>query len=205
MLRFESAAPPLDQPRIGLRAARLLSRAELMGLLSQRAPVTRLDLPYLRRAVYQLTRRSGVGRGALLELRGTDDPTELERILERLGAALEESPVPASEWRPLIKVLGGELLADLVDVSPASLRRYAGGVRATPDEVAARLHALALVVADLGGAYNEIGIRRWFARPRSPLRGHSPRHLLRGAWDPHGAAAERVRALASSLVASPAT
>jgi hypothetical protein len=65
--------------------------------------------------------------------------------------------------------------------------------------VAARLHWLAMVVADLAGAYNNFGIRRWFERPRSQLQGKSPRQVLGNAWSPDDEAASRVRALASVL------
>jgi hypothetical protein len=37
--------------------------------------------------------------------------------------------------------------------------------------VAERLHWLAMVVADLAGSYNALGIRRWFERPRALLGG----------------------------------
>lgn len=85
------------------------------------------------------------------------------------------------------------------------MTRYERGDRRTPDEVAARLHFLALVVGDLAGAYNEIGIRRWFDRKRSALDGHSPAELLAGAWQPEHPAPRRVRELARALVTSPGT
>jgi hypothetical protein len=68
-----------------------------------------------------------------------------------------------------------------------------------PDAVAARIHWLALVSSDLAGAYNALGIRRWFDRPRTQLDGKSPRQLLGRGWNPDGAKAERVRALAAAL------
>ncbi|TMK24849.1 MAG: hypothetical protein E6G64_16815 [Actinobacteria bacterium] len=75
----------------------------------------------------------------------------------------------------------------------------------TPDEVAERLHFLALVVADLAGSYNEFGIRRWFARPRPQLDGRSPSHLLRGNWRSDQPGPQRVRELARALTGSLAT
>jgi hypothetical protein len=65
--------------------------------------------------------------------------------------------------------------------------------------VAERLHWLALVVADLAGAYNDYGMRRWFERPRSQLGGKSPRQLLGRRWNIDSEATARVRALASVL------
>lgn len=98
-----------------------------------------------------------------------------------------------------------ELLAELLGISLSSLRRYASGTRHTPDDVAARLHFLASVAADLLGTYDARGVRRWFARPRSALGDRAPKDLLRGAWSPDDEGPRAVRALARSLVAGSAT
>ncbi len=90
-------------------------------------------------------------------------------------------------------------------VSPASLRRYASGTRPTPDAVAARVHFLARVVADLKGAYNDVGVRRWFERRRALLGGRSPAQMLKGEWSSEGSGARKVLDLARSLLSSPAT
>jgi uncharacterized protein (DUF2384 family) len=124
---------------------------------------------------------------------------QLLRGLRSLVDALEESPVPDSEWRPLSVILEPERLARLVGISASSLHRYAAGERPTPDDVAARLHVLAKIVGDLLGAYNEIGARRWFDRRRSALKERSPAELLEGSWDPDGEEASSVRDLARSL------
>ena len=97
------------------------------------------------------------------------------------------------------------MLARLVGVSVVSVRRYASGNRPTPDEVAARLHFLALVVGDLAGAYNDIGIRRWFDRVRTRLGNKTPAQLLARKWQPEDPGPQQVRQLAHALVASPAT
>lgn len=116
----------------------------------------------------------------------------------------EESPA-SFEWRALVTLFGHDRLATLTGTSPASVRRYAGGERETPHAVAGRLHFLASVVGDLAGAYNDFGIRRWFERPRTALDGRSPAALLHGDWSPEAPEARRVRQLAASLLASPAT
>ena len=85
------------------------------------------------------------------------------------------------------------------------IRRYARAIRNTPDEVAARLHWLALVVGDLAGGYNEIGIRQWFTRKRTQLDGRTPEQLLTGQWKPDDPGPRRVRSLAHSLTGSPVT
>ena len=133
------------------------------------------------------------------------DPTQAAGWLRALHEALAGSPVPASEWPALARSLGFDLLSRLVGISPSSARRYLSGTRATPDGVAARLHFLALVAGDLAGAYNEIGVRRWFDRKRAALGGKSPGELLVGNWAPEDDRAAQVRELAGALVFSPAT
>ena len=102
-------------------------------------------------------------------------------------------------------MLGVDLLARLLCISSVSLRRYLSGARRTPDDVAVRLHALALVVGDLAGAYNDAGIRRWFARPRTALGNRAPVDVLTTGWQPDDYGLRQVRGLAQVLTASPAT
>ena len=123
----------------------------------------------------------------------------LTAAVQQINDQIEMSPQPAGEWSPVIATLGEDLLASLVAVSVSSVRRYAGGARATPQEVAERLHFLALLLADLAGSYNDFGIRRWFGRPRSQLDGRAPQDLL-GDFDPDGPDAAAVARLASSLL-----
>lgn len=92
-----------------------------------------------------------------------------------------------------------EDLGSLLGVSASSVQRYAAGTRATPDDVALRLHWLALVVADLSGSYNSFGIRRWFQRPRSRLKGSAPSGVLTEGWDPEDSDARAVADLAREL------
>lgn len=95
---------------------------------------------------------------------------ELDRVATAVLDAVDDSPMPAAEWDPVGEVLGDDLAA-LVGVSASSLARYRNGERTTPDEVAARLHALALIISDLSGSYNDFGVRRWFKRSRVALGG----------------------------------
>ena len=71
--------------------------------------------------------------------------------------------------------------------------------------VALRLHAVALMVGDLAGAYNDAGIRRWFVRPRSILENRAPVDVLTSRWQPDDPGPQQVRSLANALTASPAT
>jgi uncharacterized protein (DUF2384 family) len=96
--------------------------------------------------------------------------------------AIDAAPPPSGEWDTARDVLGDGLLGDLLGVSASSLRRYAIGLRPTPDVVAARLHVIVRVTSALAGAYDEHGIRRWFERPRSQLGGRRPRDVLTGEW-----------------------
>ena len=125
--------------------------------------------------------------------------------MHSFATEMDSSPTPASEWRGVYGVLGGDELARLLGISPSSVRRYLSGSRATPDEIAARLHFVALVIGDLAGAYNDFGVRRWFQRPRKLLGSRSPGHLLSGTWRPEDPGPQRVRDLAAALVHSPAT
>ena len=64
---------------------------------------------------------------------------------------------------------------------------------------------MALIVGDLAGAYNEVGVRRWFERKRTTLNGRAPAALLAGDWNPDDSSPQKVRELARSLVALGAT
>jgi hypothetical protein len=197
---FETIAPDV------LRATmETIVLADAMGLLPGE-DVERIDLATVRR-VARAAGEAGIATSALVELSARRGPHErrLARAVSTLRDALEESPAPAREWPSLLRVFDAEQLGRLTAVSPVSLRRYAAGQRATPDDVAARLHLLAKVVGDLRGAYNDIGVRRWFERRRSQLGGRAPAQLLKGRWDPDGAGARRVRDLARALVFSPTT
>lgn len=143
--------------------------------------------------------RAGVARHLSAIERG---PLTAERMAELAGAALaaiEESPMPDAEWTPLDELLGEEL-PPLLGVSTSSVARYRAGQRATPDPVAARLHVVTQIVADLSGSYNDFGIRRWFTRPRRALDGRSPRDVLTGDWTPEADDVVRVRELARALL-----
>ena len=123
----------------------------------------------------------------------------LRIAVDEMNDQIEMSPQPAGEWKPVIDTLGEDLLSRLVDASPSSLRRYANGTRSTPQDVAERLHFIAMVLADLAGSYNDFGIRRWFARPRSVLDGQSPASYLGKDFDIDGESAAAVGRLARAL------
>lgn len=202
-LQIRSIQPPLDDPVTTDAAIDVLKSMEAMGLLPD--DVDELTLEVLR-AVATRAAEAGIGEAAAASLhRPPKPPGHVAAALRELALALEGSPMPAFEWPAMVDLFGAERLAELLGVSVASLRRYVKDERPTPDVVAARLHLLARIVAELRGAYSEVGVRRWFERPRTPLRGRAPDDLLSGAWDPDGAEAGRVLALARSLTASPAT
>lgn len=133
------------------------------------------------------------------------EPAELGRLLQQLVVAIEESPVPSHEWRSLERLFGAERLANLLGISPASVRRCQAGSRETPDTIAARLHFW----------------RPWSVTWRAPTTrsvsadGSSARDLfstakrrpipLQGEWDPESPKVRRVRELARSLGAPAAT
>ena len=136
--------------------------------------------------------------GSALEEFPSDET--LRAWLDDAMAATEHNPLPATEWKPVRATLGDELLEELLGISNQSLRRYANTTRPTPDDVATRLHFIALVNADLSGSYNPMGVRRWWQRSRSRLDGHSPLEALGPAFDPDSDTAATVRQLAAELV-----
>ena len=195
---------PMDARSVRVLAVEAWRRAEAMGLVPPDA--ARLETADVERLVRRV-REAGIARGPALRFDNVEIPSveEAESLLRLVVAALEASPVPKFEWGAVSRVLEPEQLAGLLNISVTSLRRYASGERDTPDDVAARLHHLALLVGDLAGAYNEVGVRRWFERPRAALDGRAPAALLAGDWTPEDAGPLRVRELARSLVALGAT
>lgn len=205
-IRISSEGLPAWEPSLVGAVAALLTRCAAMGVLSGPA-ITVLDGRAVKRLVTALGRH-GIGSDAPIalaplaesgKLLNTATQRQMVGQVERLADALEVSAAPAAEWPAMRAVFGDEMLVRLLGVSDASMRRYAGGERATPDAVAGKLHWLALLVADLAGAYNDFGIRRWLQRPRVQLGGSSPWQLLGEDWSPDCDAAQRVRALAAIL------
>ena len=179
-------------------------RAEAMGIVQpSAAPV---DATTIRQLAGRI-RGAGIATSAADVLHNLDTPSreDVRALLEMIVDALEASPVPAHEWKGVSRVFAVDDLADLLAISASSLKRYQSGERETPDIVAARLHFLALVIGDLAGSYNDVGIRRWFQRKRTQLDGHAPTALLKREWDPDDDGPRRVRELARSLVALSAT
>ncbi|HEX9727365.1 MAG TPA: hypothetical protein VGA37_02530 [Gemmatimonadales bacterium] len=206
IIRIRAVREPLAAPLIARKAVATIARADAMGLLPADEVVETLEIETLRRLAGHL-RKAGVAPAALAELAAWQgrDVARLAAILDELDEALAHSPVPEHEWGEVVRVLGEERLAEFLHISPSSLRRYGAGARTTPDEVAARLHHLALVIGNLAGTYNEIGVRRWFGRKRSQLKSRTPAELLHAAWAPEDAGPQRVLALSATLLASPAT
>ena len=196
---IQSVRSPFDDPKLASAALEALSRADAMGLLARR--ITCLDDTAMQGLETGMA-EAGIGRGFLSGLRGLpcSRPDRLSALLEKINEALDESPAPEHEWRALQGTLGLELLSRLLGISQSSARRYLSGSRATPDAVAARLHFLAFVVGDLAGAYNDVGVRRWFDRPRKRLDGGTPAQSLASGWMPDGEGSHRVRELARALV-----
>lgn len=204
-IQIESIGDPFVRDTEALREAiTSFGRANAMGLLRGSENVERIDLPTLQ----MLARRigdAGIGAAYVTRILGINSPRGLSELLRQLNEALEASPVPQSEWPEMIETLGIGLLEPLTGASPASIRRYAQGERQTPDDMAERLHFLALVVGDLAGAYNEIGIRRWFDRKRSLLNGKTPADILKGEWHPDDDRVRKIRELARGLRSALAT
>lgn len=176
----------------------LVRTAHAMGLEPEPVP-PRLDLVLVRR-IAAAAAKAGIGRDAAIALR--TDPLPLARVpalIDQLTDSLRASPMPRQELERLTATLDLDTMGRLVGTSPMSLRRYLAGTREAPDDVAARIHWLALTTHDLLGAYNAIGVRRWFERRRSTLGDRSPIEVLTRDWDPEDADVMKVQALASAL------
>jgi len=201
---MKSESDPLSNLRVAYAAADTVRKAHAVGLVRERPDFAALTFPAVK-AIIARIRKAGVAERAARDFEGAapDDVDALVHDLHEIGALIEESPFPATEWRRLLEILGRDLVARLAGVSASSVVRYAGGDRRTPDDVAARVHFLALLIGDLEGAYNEIGIRRWFDRKRTALDGHTPSALFARAWQPDDPGPARVRDLARALIEGP--
>jgi hypothetical protein len=206
MIQNVSGEAVFRDPRIAFQAAAVLSRADAMGLIQPERKIEKLDFSTMR-LLLNSVRRAGIGKTIHLLVSGdvAQSAAEMEAMLVRLNRALEESPAPGFEWERVSGILGADLLARLLGISPISLRRYRTKERPTPDDVAQRLHALAMICGDLAGAYNDLGIRQWFDRKRAQLGGRAPSQILCGAWNAKDSAPAQVRELARALTGSPAT
>ena len=143
----------------------------------------------------------GISLGASAALVGAPGGVvDVSAVLRAMWEATEHNPMPEAEWAPMRATMTDELLASLLGISLQSIRRYASAERDTPDDVATRLHFIALVNADLAGSYNDRGIRRWWGRPRATLGNQSPLAALGEGFDPDGATAAQVRALSATLL-----
>jgi len=192
--------PAALSPDLRAAAVRLITRAEAMGLIASDDLLTfsssTLD------AAMKAFRKVGIGRGIA---RPTEVDQDLRSALDLMNSVVENSPHPDTEWDGMLGVLAPDTLANLLGISDSSLRRYSTRERPTPQQVAVRLHWLALRVADLAGAYNHYGIVRWFQRPRRALGGQSPAQRLAGEWTPDDHQITQVAELAASLTAMSAT
>jgi hypothetical protein len=184
-LRIKSISGPIaESPETVRWVLATVYRADLMDLLPKWVDENReivLDEAFLREFA-AVVGNAGIGRGLTINL-DHDLTRELSRAhlaetMQSIWQVLDDSPYPAGEWGGVRDRLGDEQLAELLDISTSSLRRYASGVRETPDEIAWRLHTLTRIIAALSGSYNDYGVRRWFQRPRAQLDGQTPAEVF---------------------------
>ena len=148
-------------------------------------------------------RQAGIASGAAAALNNVETPSgeELAALLRTMIAALEASPVPKFEWsRAGASARHGTARRRCWPCRSRASTAISPGSATRRTPIAARLHFLALVIGDLAGSYNDVGIRRWFGRKRTALGGRAPAQLLTGDWDPEDAGPARVRELARELV-----
>ena len=206
--QIASIASPINQPALLGPLMRVVNRVWAMGVpLPGDGQPLALTVDTLRELLLNAG-KYGIGRDLSQRFATVSldvDPKEAACLLTDLAQAIEESPVPATEWPSMRALLGDEALQDILGISRQSIERYAAGKRMTPDVIADRLHWLAMVVSDLAGAYNALGMRRWFRRSRAVLDGRSPRDLLDKSWSSDAPPAQTIRALAASLTEMGAT
>lgn len=195
-----TVAQVTQSPDLQAAAVRLITRAEAMGLIppDDLMPFS----PSVLDAAMKAFVRAGIGRGIK---KPTEADQDLHAALNLMNSVVENSPHPDTEWDGVPRALPPEILTKLLGISDSSLRRYSARERPTPQQVAVRLHWLALRVADLTGAYNHYGIVRWFERPRRALGGQSPAQRLTGDWTPDDEQVTEVAELAANLTAMSAT
>ena len=212
MLQIESVGEPFVESSEDTKLAlRLVWRASMMGLLDHLHGPQKLDRSLFADLLSAMI-DSRVGTEPALEALAFSSPRKSRRraaaahaltdLLRELNQALQDSPRPESEWGKVREFLDEDVLADLLNISSASVRRYAAGDRRTPDDTAWRLHLIAQLISDLIGSYNNYGIRRWFERPRTQLDGRTPREVIRGAGSEDDAEVMRISELASALAGS---
>lgn len=104
----------------------------------------------------------------------------------------------------LNSVLGEDLLAELIGVSPSGLGTVAGA-QTVPGHGAARLGELAgrgqflrLLVADLVQTRDPEGVRSWFQQRQRALPGGSPAAAVRSIRDADAPEARQLRELAAT-------
>lgn len=205
-IRHKADLDPAEETSFARAAADVWRTAHAVGLVDEMPEAGGVTYQQVKRTVLRV-REAGIAERATAEVvgAGPEDATLVAGRLREILEQLEQSPLPDTEWRRVLQIFDRDRLAALLGISPVSVVRYAAQERRTPDDIAARLHFLALVIGDLAGAYNEIGVRRWFERTRTALDDRAPAKLLRGNWQPEDPGPRAVRELARSLVASPAT
>src|SRR2546426_739404 len=96
---------PLEDAAVAHAAADVVRKAHAVGLTDESPDFAGLTYPVVKRTVLRV-REAGIGEraaGYVAAATGTDRTTLAERLRE-ISALLDESPLPATEWR---RVLGG--------------------------------------------------------------------------------------------------
>src|SRR5713101_4351288 len=137
MIQVESIDEPFRKPEMVGPTFGVLKRAGAMGLITK--TIGKLDFAAFWDVV-QSIRKAGIVRESepAAHFLGVTSPSkhissgELLRFMNILTEALEESPVPVYEWRRLTSLFQPEPegLAELLNISLSSLRRYISKERA---------------------------------------------------------------------------
>jgi hypothetical protein len=141
MIQIRTVEEPFDDPSTLRSAMSFLSRAETMGFLGEE-DIDRLNVSTVREIIEAMTDAGlGVGPGAVLHLAENEiSGADVAEVLAQLDGILESSPTPDTEWPVMENLFGIDTLAELLEVSPVSvrIRRWFGRSRQALDGAAPR-------------------------------------------------------------------
>ena len=141
---------------------------------------------FLRRLI------GGGGDASDAEATSPDEPPRDAAPIETEASSAEPTPgllgdlpwVPAARVASLAAVLSAPVLARFLGVTPARLHAWIAETEPMPEMAIGRLAFLEDLTGRLAGRHDELGVRRWFERPRAKLGGRAPSDLLSADWSP---------------------
>lgn len=113
--------------------------------------------------------------------------------------SLEQRLAKTSTTSQELRLILGDRMLDQLVGRPSKSAAMASTASSLP-EAAGRIELIGQIVWCLMGTYDAEGIRRWFGRRRSQLKGRTPADLLAPGWVADSPSAKRILELAKELV-----